>query len=590
MKKILALTLLPLVASSLTSCFDPSSSESSRTLSSGETVSRRLIKGITSVGGDATNVETLEILFKKNGDVPYVALKDGFRLIKTIKDSKLGKKTPDYTFDISGDSLKVSNGSAYVTFDAAKKKIVFDDFNAFTEFVAAPDKNAVLLPTLDFFSFRKNEYIKGPEYTLDLSAYSSLDIYHVDNDFFLPLKTWNDVFINSGEYFNFVYNFTDFYMVSDKTLAIPDEEGKPVLTSFGKAFYNGAKKETVSSAYARYFYDSLLFDLNSFYGMKQERAITDFDTYFTIKGYKEDFLSGDVHRMDNALAYALSTLLDGHSAMTTTSPLYGFTESTIDVRKVDPAKVAMEERDSTLKKKRAAKGIRLGKQYYADASTVYVTFDSFSQIDKKALYRKSYSEDAQMKDNNLLLASLYTDLQKQENKGIKNVVVDIACNDGGSADSMAYALNLLVGEAKVDTYFNTTKARGSQTFLFDLNLDGKVDANDKSLRELGYRIAILSTKQTYSSGNALTCLAKTNSNSTLLLGERSGGGASVMRPDFTAIGSSYSLSGLKALGSTDASGKFTSFEAGMGPDIALNEDELFDRPAINAKLATRYGA
>ena len=62
MKKILALTLLPLVAASLTSCFGPSNSESSRTLSNGETVSRRLIKGITSVGGDATNVETLDII------------------------------------------------------------------------------------------------------------------------------------------------------------------------------------------------------------------------------------------------------------------------------------------------------------------------------------------------------------------------------------------------------------------------------------------------------------------------------------------------------------------------------------------------
>ena len=60
-----------------------------------------------------------------------------------------------------------------------------------------------------------------------------------------------------------------------------------------------------------------------------------------------------------------------------------------------------------------------------------------------------------------------------------------------------------------------------------------------------------------------------------------------MRPAMNALGASYSISGLKALGKT-VDGEFVHFDKGVPAEIALSEAELFDRRAINAKLQSHF--
>ena len=592
MKKIALFALLPTCLIGLISCGPSYPKETSRQNTAGDTLIKKNLYGYDPKENEVAYAGKLEVLFKKDGDVPYIGLKEGFRFLKTIKSARFDSKTyktADYAYEEKvGKFVVTADNGSTASFDAAGKRIAFSDFHRFTELIRPTDTPLTIFHTANPIAVNEPSYTSGGSFTLDLSPYASLDIYKADGEYYLPLETFNDVFFNSNEYINIAYNLKDVFLVQSDALAKTGEDGKSVLTALGKKFYGGPKQEKVSASYAKYFYDSLVFDLSAFYGLKSDKGIADFDRYFEQKGYKQDLLSGDVQKMDSAFVYALTTLCDGHSSFTLSSPFYKFGALSPDPAKMDQTYLNWEKRRPALMKKRLEKGIVSRKEYYADAGVAYATFDEFTEINAKTLYKSTYSEAEVVADSNILFASLYRDLRdKAELKPIKTVVVDLSCNYGGASDSLAFILNTLVGSVSAPNYAYPTASSSSAKISADINLDGVVNENDKSLRELGYHIVFLNTDQSFSCGNALPCYAKANYPTVLNIGENSGGGACIMRPAMNALGASYSISGLKALGKT-VDGEFVHFDKGVPAEIALSEGELFDRQAINAKLQSHF--
>lgn len=127
--------------------------------------------------------------------------------------------------------------------------------------------------------------------------------------------------------------------------------------------------------------------------------------------------------------------------------------------------------------------------------------------------------------------------------GIKQFIVDVSCNTGGSSSVLRYMLGIMTNK---DNHTNKApavsagEALGISDALVDYNLDGKFDELDK---EVSYDMdfAVLCSRFSFSCGNLLPVMA--HDEGIAVLGERSGGGAcSVVCLNFqNYIG--YSISG-----------------------------------------------
>ena len=161
------------------------------------------------------------------------------------------------------------------------------------------------------------------------------------------------------------------------------------------------------------------------------------------------------------------------------------------------------------------------------------------------------------------------------------MVVDLATNEGGASDSLIYALCALVGEAKVLTRNPLTGAKNDSRIKADLNLDGMIDDKDVGLVDKGFNVAILSSQYTFSCGNALPTLAKYSSPKIKTLDETSGGGACVLRPTMSDIGSSFVLSGLTEI-SVEKNGFIVNVDKGVEADVSIAQSSMFDRNIVSA--------
>jgi len=199
-------------------------------------------------------------------------------------------------------------------------------------------------------------------------------------------------------------------------------------------------------------------------------------------------------------------------------------------------------------------------------------------------FENSMSDKIAQNDTTLLFNKLYKDLTSDTYKNtVKNIVIDITTNEGGAADSLMYSLSTLIGNVNVILTNPKTLSRNEQSYKADINLDGKIDDNDKPLSELGFNIYILGSKHTFSSANAFSVIAKENNNKVVILGEKTGGGPCAVRTTITPLGSSISSSSLSTI-SKLSNGKYVNINDGATPDVSLTKDKYLDRQYIKENI------
>ena len=534
--------------------------------------------------GNVITTASFKFLYKANSEVPYLNLKDGASVIADIRKSHIGE-TASCEASIKDNQLtyKVENGNSAV-FDIDKQTITFADFDAFYN-VASTKPMTPITPSADSKAFKliKQEYQAGKEVTFDLKPYSHLDIYRSGDAFYVPYTVFSDVFLSSQNSSNFAYNFKDFYFLNNVAVLTKNILGETAVTDLGRKYYEEAKQSaTISREYAAFTYDSLCFNLDHTYGLKADKSIASFDSYFTSKGYREDLLSGDAHTMDNALAYALSTLLDGHTGKDGTSPLYPYGENTADIKKFDPARIAWDAGQEKLTSDKEKAEIKIGLNMEPVSGAAFINFNEFTETDEELLYTDLDLEP--IISTALIFKNAYQTITSNEYKDkTKYVVVDLSTNIGGAIDAVIYSLSTLLGEIFIDSINPISGAHNRSYYKVDINNDGKIDANDKSLKELGYKIAFIDSGYTFSSGNALPVFAKENDSSILTIGEKTGGGPCALRQTVSPIGATFSQSGLTVLAKKDGSG-WKNIEGGVAADQAIEKESMLNYLYIGAML------
>lgn len=180
-------------------------------------------------------------------------------------------------------------------------------------------------------------------------------------------------------------------------------------------------------------------------------------------------------------------------------------------------------------------------------------------------------------------------LDYAKEKGLKNFLLDLSVNGGGSSSAALYMLSVITGQDYLPEYGVKTGNSLKETGQIDTDLNGAV--NKKDAVRYDFRFALLTTHFSFSCGNLLPVLAKDKG--IVILGENSGGGTCMLSKPTLASGMPYAISGFVMM--THENGK--DVDGGAEPHYPLMSSEsdniaeaqkLYDMKEIQADIADFY--
>ena len=150
-----------------------------------------------------------------------------------------------------------------------------------------------------------------------------------------------------------------------------------------------------------------------------------------------------------------------------------------------------------------------------------------------------------------------------EDPEVKNLVIDLTCNPGGSLDVVMAMTSLIADKSEFYSENVLTGQRQTIRYAVDRNFDGKVDEKD---REVSYdlNIAVLTSEKSFSCGNLFPSLMKDLGY--LVIGEQSGGGACAVQKFCTPGGLQYQISTSRAR-LTD--NQWRNIDGGIAPNVPI---------------------
>ena len=476
-----------------------------------------------------------------------------------------------------------------VEFDYDNKTMLFSDYTTtltvnghapFSPMSPVSPINCKLYQTAD------TDLYYGGDPILMTFSYNEVPMLSYEGEILIPLQTMTDLFFSYVGLF-FQYNGEGIYAIPSSIASIPSM--KEYLDQYQN---NAVKTDTISSALAQVNYYELCMVLDARYGLQAAHNIASFDDYFRRKGLKNRLLSTDLATVEKAQQDISSLLFeDFHSGNMMQSVF--LSEQVKSDTPGSPVFLNRYERmDLIVGERSLALGDELGvdfPNYQRIGDTVFITFDQFSFYSTDYYYSEEYKPTT---DGNTFdtvdLFHYALERLKNEDKDVKNVVVDLACNEGGAIYSCAYAMQAICGQSMIIVQNPNTWALHQCVYRFDLNLDGTIDDKDKSMLEMGFNVAVVFSDFSFSCGNLLPIMLDSLSDRVLLLGQQSGGGSCSIGYISTGIGSMMQISGESRF-STMKNGYIRDIDGGISPDIYLSLNRMFDRNYIINILHNQFG-
>ena len=412
------------------------------------------------------------------------------------------------------------------------------------------------------------------------------------------------------------------------------EEGHEAAkeSPYMKAICSGPFSELTETtqAYADYGYYSVCLLLDLTFGHKQEKNITTFDEYFTRMNAKASMRSTDPSSAMLTEFLLFNYLFDsGHDSIMTPDNVFGANAS-LDIANTgnlaEDVISSQETREMVEKQKEAAKEtdqeaaanallgalMEKGLKFPEVASLLYwtATVDKVRPEnygnerldyagDTAVIYFKAFNDDTHMRTPSYYLDPIreddiskntfaffyqcFEDIKKHDK--VKNVVINLADNGGGSAAALISVLGFLSpdGEVRITDQDLLAGNYREEWYHVDTNLDGISDDEDGYGGQ--YDFYILSSGSAYSCGNALPYFAQ-KEGLAKIMGAKPGGGDCVVGAFIDAYGRCAAYSGMLKLGTDDGSGfvsneKATTLDLNMVPTIwDISQVPWFDPEAI----------
>ena len=446
---------------------------------------------------------------------------------------------------------------------------------------------------------------------IDFSAYG-IDLRADGDGLWMPFLIANDLF-KSAAMLNGYYDGQNYYFVDDNSdfnteeIVLDDDVASLALQNLTE---NGKRPEDV----IKLSYSSLCFLIDTFYGYPGRAVINDtlvecgsLDAAITAmddkaggtRTLKQLLLSEDLVDYSAGI-YLLEMLFfdGGHSSfehiynslltetLTDEETITELCRSTnYDLGNVQTLKDLDEQLDNQIKKARKK---QLGSDSYNKCgNTAVYSMDTFNP--DCAAWKRYYEGTAGRPDDEL--AKLLDALEKADrDEEVKNFVLDITCNPGGSGDMVSAVIKLFSGKSEMYTFNTLTGQLFSTTYDIDANFDGVFDEKDNE-KQYDLNFGVLSSCQSFSCGNLIPALCKEYG--IPLFGEKSGGGACCVVIDQSAEGLLFSQSAYLRLCLSDG----TNIDRGIEPDYQMVEyaedgscdyNKLYDLEFINTKMNEIY--
>ena len=195
--------------------------------------------------------------------------------------------------------------------------------------------------------------------------------------------------------------------------------------------------------------------------------------------------------------------------------------------------VATQQAVATLRPKAYGKGVT----YFKKGDTAVCVFDSFNSRNEKA-WKDYYAgngplptvENTEKDDMIIFLDALNKAASDPE---VKNFVIDITANGGGSADIVMAMTSLIMDKSYISVDNSLTGQRSIVEYEVDRNFNGAFDAADEDVH-YDLNFAVLTSNMSFSCGNLFPSMLKEAG--IPVIGETSGGGACAIQAMCTADG------------------------------------------------------
>ena len=232
-----------------------------------------------------------------------------------------------------------------------------------------------------------------------------------------------------------------------------------------------------------------------------------------------------------------------------------------------------------------------GVTYVKKGDTAVCVFDSFNERNEKA-WKDYYAgngpmpttENTEGDDMVIFLDALKKAAADPE---VKNFVIDITANGGGSADIVVAMTSLILGKSYISQDNSLTGQRSIVEYEVDRNFNGQFDAADQDVH-YDLNFAVLTSGMSFSCGNLFPSILKDNG--IPVMGATSGGGACAIQAMCTADGFCFQISSFRArLNSLEGD----NIDTGVTPDIPIDNDgrvevKLSEENSLMVKDYTKY--
>lgn len=569
-------------------------------------------------------------------DMPYTELGNWAGFMNYIMTD--GGQTPGYHLTMETDELLqqvtlIRETGFTACFDFNEGTIVFSDYVGFTNYADSAYMDVAELPVPDLLTMTSSRNLYGNFTTLDLREYG-IPMTVLDGHYLLPLQTLAAFFLFPHS-FGAYYNGEALFLTPISAMVDPLDTMIKQLYAAGKitpeveekySEHTGTKDERFdyllelvsetpeekaeltarcelmkenslyqlytsvpaaerSSELAAYSYEELCLEMDCFYGLKEAHGVSSFSMFLLQAGLSEALASPDAAAADQAASNLVDYWLDdGHSGFISPSGMaasapdkgtgFGYELSSMVARQVS----GIRDRYPDAKK-----------QYYEVGDSAYVTFDAFAierGSDGRLPDYYALAQEGTLPEDTLGITIDAHRRITRENSPIKNVVLDLSCNGGGTVSAAVYTLCWFLGVGRVSVDNTFTGARSTMFYTADINMDHVRNEQD-TLANRGLNLYCLVSPLSFSCANLVPWAFKENGSVTLL-GKTSGGGSSLVAPMNTAWGTTLQISGTDRIAFVK-NGSYYDVDQGVEPDHVIDTFEHFyDRDTLTEYIHSLY--
>lgn len=393
----------------------------------------------------------------------------------------------------------------------------------------------------------------------DFSEYE-IPLYTDEKDVYLPLAMVNELMTDAAtttlaynEENVYLFNYFDSYTLND------------IYPEYYKRFADGTPRTPDMAEYA---YHQLCFSMDRLYGCPGssvldktvaeigfDRALKETDEITA--EIREMLLSTDRDQYSVGLFMLNYYFYDGHTLMSDNhvdAILLEKDQEWIEANISEPLKVLQNKDyyDVFLQNVNKLTG-NLGEvresvfgdtlSYHEQGDTAVITINNYMDYDEEGWF-SYYRGEGPMPDGDIV-GKVVTGIERaKENPEIKNIILDVSNNTGGSNDLMMTVIALITGKAEIKCYDRTTDQYFMIRYVIDSLFDGSFNTS-AYYEETDLNFAVLTSHISFSCGNATPSLSKDAD--LPIFGETSGGGTCMIRltayPEgpFCQISSSFGL-------------------------------------------------